>query len=326
MVVPGAHQSISRWLWLSLVLAGCVTDLRVGIKRDASTQGHDAGTPTDADAGSDAGTHGPCAPQDCETSAPDKMGDCDGGMPTCERNSDGICAWVPHCPPYDQPCAAVECDGPSLTAEDHGTCTDGSAPTCQRNPNTGVCSYQCTAVGACGTATGAACAAGSYCVFPAGVCGAGAGQGGTCAKIASSCDALTVPPDSSVCGCDGKTYASACDATMHAANIAFGGTCDGEPLPCDSCPGPAPDGPVLKCADSARQSGPVCTHTGGPSSACAWQWLDCPSPGRCDGFADLAPGRCYADTDCKLGQTCEGENVCPCNSECFSPEKPGYCK
>lgn len=45
----------------------------------------------------------------------------------------------------------------------------------------------------------------------------------------------------------------------------------------------------------------------------------------CVGECVLQPGRCWGDADCRPGQTCEGEIVCPPGAYCFAADRPGKC-
>jgi hypothetical protein len=65
------------------------------------------------------------------------------------------------------------------------------------------------------------CAAGLFCQYQAGaLCGA-ADAPGECVAIPEVCDDIFDP----VCGCDGQTYSSACDAAAHLAGILDLGAC-----------------------------------------------------------------------------------------------------
>ncbi len=59
---------------------------------------------------------------------------------------------------------------------------------------------------------------------------------------------------------------------------------------------------------------------------------DCINPGFggiqgvCKPAKPLVLGNCWEDEDCKEGQTCEGENICPCGAACFVADAPGKCQ
>ncbi len=60
------------------------------------------------------------------------------------------------------------------------------------------------------------CAPGTFCFSDDGSCGAG-----SCRPSSGTCTGAATP----VCGCDGVTYDSHCDAVMHEASIAHPGAC-----------------------------------------------------------------------------------------------------
>jgi hypothetical protein len=66
----------------------------------------------------------------------------------------------------------------------------------------------------------AACGAGEHCVFAPGLCGKGK-KPGTCQKRPGECH----EPRSPVCGCDGKTYGSECEARAAGIDLDVTGAC-----------------------------------------------------------------------------------------------------
>jgi hypothetical protein len=73
----------------------------------------------------------------------------------------------------------------------------------------------------CGGPQGVACGAGEYCSFPpTGFCGA-AGQTGVCMPRPQACIMEYNP----VCGCDVRTYSSACLAAADGTSIAYRTEC-----------------------------------------------------------------------------------------------------
>ncbi len=74
----------------------------------------------------------------------------------------------------------------------------------------------------CGGPQALTCGAGEYCAFPAtGFCGV-AGQTGVCMPRPESCALVRFNP---ICGCDGVTYPTSCDASAAGVSIASGGEC-----------------------------------------------------------------------------------------------------
>lgn len=73
----------------------------------------------------------------------------------------------------------------------------------------------------CGSRAQKPCAAGLYCAFPASARCGQTDAPGRCARKPEVCTKIYQP----VCGCDGKTYGSPCDAASHGQSVAKTGEC-----------------------------------------------------------------------------------------------------
>jgi hypothetical protein len=125
-----------------------------------------------------------------------------------------------------------------------------------------------------------------YCAFPEGTCGQNAS--GKCTPLPQKCG-LTF---STVCGCDGKVYGSACEAAVAGISVVGAGACIGSP-----CSGQPPD----------------------PAAACAG-----------NGFCEFPPGSCgdqgQVGTCTSRPQACvqPDATVCGCNGMTYSNDCSAY--
>jgi hypothetical protein len=125
----------------------------------------------------------------------------------------GICEPIPEaCPSiYDPMCG---CDGT----------TYGNACDANMVGVSVAASGECEPTGenACGGLLGLACAEGEFCDYPPDAfCGA-ADATGLCTAIPEACEDVHDP----VCGCDGTTYANACEANGAGISVASDGPCE----------------------------------------------------------------------------------------------------
>jgi hypothetical protein len=91
-------------------------------------------------------------------------------------------------------------------------------------------------------------------------------------------------------------------------------TCTGAFVcPCGALCGPVADTPG-KCTDGGALCCTVDKECGGLNECIN---KVCKPP--------HSPGACWRDTDCTGGETCEGEQICPCGSSCLVPDQEGKC-
>ena len=301
---------------------------------DAADAGHDAADEADAPVPPDA-MMDPDAAVACRTST-----DCPSAGPLevfCE-STDGTCGGPGVCRARPTRCDALG----AMYSPVCGSDCQRYANDCWRlyfgvAPGTG-----CTADAPirCRSEHASSCAPGSFCELgtaAARPCEAGEG---TCVEIPApaSCD----PTPSLVCGCDGRTYTSACDRRAAATSARSDGFCTCE----RSADCAAPDtfcdrGLAHFAAECAASIAGVCAHVpdgcsvgdvaGDEVATCGSGVVhddDCVrrtarvesayAPPECTDGAMPTSGCCFDATDCRAGQNCYGPASCAAAGRCLA--------
>jgi hypothetical protein len=229
--------------------------------------------------------------------------------------------------PSDQYCSAVKgvCPGsnaPGLCAKKPKICPDVVDPVCGCDGKTyfNSCAAARSGVavanqGECPAAcqSNDDCDARSFCRFKDGACG----RGGVCTPRPEVCTDIFAP----VCGCDGKTYSSSCQASVSGVSIVHDGACGPAcggfaGIPCPGA-GKCVDNPGDDCDPSmgGADCGGICACV--ETALCRIGFHFDPSPSVCACVPDAGVS-CGANT-CSAGQFC-------CNPSCgICAPKGGAC-
>lgn len=153
------------------------------------------------------------------------------------------------------------------------------------------------------------CPASYFCALPEG-CGATPTSKGTCQPRLGWCGGggSGARPRTPVCGCDGKTYLSPCEANSAGVNVAYQGSCD----PCEDKQCQVAEGCcVCQAYDAAKDPRPADCDTVCDQSLCSSQGLVSPFAycfsGRCVLGSKTGHGytvSCSLDADCTLVDDC----------------------
>jgi hypothetical protein len=254
---------LKRALWLGVAVAASVLSFATFF----SPAGCQSTCATTADCGS--GSYCSTAVGICLSA--EALGFCRDIPTTCPDVVEPVCGCDGM--QYQNQCEAAKA-GVSVSAD--GTCSTSCG-----GPSVLTCSDKTT-----------------YCHFADVICGAGNAVG-TCDPIPASCTNAT---PLTVCGCDGKTYASRCDAQAAGTSVNTLGPCP--------CGGPA---------GTACEAGKYCQFTAGtcttpdPAGTC----VTVPAAGTCSAFSSPVcgcDGKTY-DNACVAAEqkiSVAATGLCPC--------------
>jgi hypothetical protein len=246
--------------------------------------------------------------------AADQLGTCTAAPQTCTTQFDPVCG----------------CDGQ----------TYGNACAANAAGVSVVSAGACGAHEVCGGRLGASCTDAEFCNFaPEAVCGF-ADQTGTCEPTPQACDEVLIP----VCGCDGQTYANACEANTAGVSVASAGEC--APPAGATCGGllglSCSDGEFCKFAldaicGAADQTGTcaaipqACTREFNPVCGCDDHTYSNACEANAAGVSVASLGACASETGgaCggQLGLSCAAGDFCSFAPEalCGAADQTGTC-
>lgn len=212
-----------------------------------------------------------------------------GGYGTCRRLADDTCGYL------FRACAEVDAGKIEDAAlpMDAMSAPDAAVPS---EPDAAVSEPDASSLRRCGTRGSAKCEVGQFCNYaPESSCGSN-DVGGVCQPFSAACSDGAKP----VCGCDARSYPSACHANALGVSVLHDGLCT--PLECKMAGGVASYGDTTKPPQCPRDTVQWDLAEGGQQAVCC---VAKPTLGQsCGGFVG---GPCPTGQWCNYGQEAGGQ-------------------
>jgi hypothetical protein len=217
-------------------------------------------------------------------SSPTNPGEADTGGGNDSGASGIDSGGIPHdtgVPPADTGSADTGTGAPDTgPTDDAGAADDAAATDAATLPDVGPIADAGGSLGTCGGFGGATCGRNEYCDYDGPVsCGAADGTG-VCRARPTVC----APDTTIVCGCDGTSYPSACEAAAHGTDVASTGSCGGDAV--FAC------GPSDLCTTASEYCQVTMGGAAGspPRYACRALPASCAMPATCASCFPVTPG------------------------------------